>query len=309
MRFFPVLILSACYPSFESVEAACPDSATGDGSAMSVDSVWRQNCHRRVARTSVANVAPLIEDAVEAHADYLAANFDPLNPEGYVLGQEVVGNAGFTGVDTYDRLVAAGWDEEELNYLGIWFVEDAYDASEVPDPEDLIDEWITIPYLRQALLQPDEVGTAYAESDGWIVYTLLYEFPAQEHIERPLVYPADGQQDVPLSYTDPGYADPVPDLTEVGFPITVTVSSGQERTSWWSRNPYGLSVRSASLSGPSGEVDLYTIAPGSYDALAATASFVPTQPLSSGQEYTFTALIAWNGSEGDTEISATFTTE
>ena len=97
------MLLWGCAPTFD---APCTSDVGYDGATDdAVAALDRANCSRQVMGLKPGSLDPLLDDATQAHADYMATH-------GILDHQEVDGNAGFTGVWVWDRLEAAGYPLE-----------------------------------------------------------------------------------------------------------------------------------------------------------------------------------------------------
>jgi len=297
----------------ETLEEACPASFAGDDllEPAAWDVLWRVSCHRRFVGLGVGRVTKPAQRAAEAHAAYLEQNgvLDPAS-ERYAttladLFFEDPGWPSFTGVTALERLQAAEMPQALDGAVLTW---DLFLGDVGVDPDAFFHD----PYLRDVLFQPGWLGGGMAtlpnaETGGRAGYlNLLFSFPSGLRTWKPVVYPREGQEGVPLSWRPRGPEDPLGSAAAVGFPITVTVGSDAVVGS---DNPYELSAEAASLVDEDGvEVPLAMAGPGVYpwgDVLS-TMAFAPAIPLRPGTTYTFTATVTWNIRSA--EVSTTFTT-
>jgi hypothetical protein len=309
IRLIPLpLLLAGCIGEFATVDEACKDGVDGAKHAPAEigEAVQRFVCHRRVAGIGGGRIDKHVQEAATAHADYLVENGIPMD-----WASEDPSLPGFTGRDDWERLAAAGQDDVSYESTGIWVLliseeVDFYPAETMPERIDL---WMGDPYLRQIVLQPsmEAVGLAHVE-DLWYG-TVVYALPPDQHGGSPLVYPSDGQTEVPTSWTPVGIAnDGLAPGVPIGFPITVTVS-GDEEDWYGAANEFNLQVASPILEGPDGEVPARFIGAGTVEPtpFPYTATLVPDAPLAPDTEYTFTATVTW-GEDLDKDVEVTFRT-
>ena len=120
---------------------------------------------------------------------------------------------------------------------------------------DRIDFWFPEPAVRQSYLQPawvgggDKEGPPEVDPERRIAYVnLFYQVPVLEHQANPVIFPKDGQEDVPTSFEALWDATATFGMGQLGYPITVTVGS---------QGDPNIQVRSSTLSGPDGNVELF----------------------------------------------------
>ncbi|MBW2257971.1 MAG: hypothetical protein JRI25_25680 [Deltaproteobacteria bacterium] len=298
-----VLAMCGCHPQFATVDEACHDHVPGQArdTEEAVDAIYRVNCYRRVARMARGSTDYRISAAAEAHALYIEAN----GYSGDFITEEP-GQPHFSGATPLDRAEAQnydlgdGWDR----WLGYW--EGVFSRSE--DPGEHADVWMESPYTRQGVLQPSWKDAGYGVSSSYAVLDILFDFPASTHIQNPVVYPADGQEDVPTEVLWWPDDQVVPLDRTVGFPVTVTVGSDMEGSGLYDDNPYGLVLLDSAIEGPDGEVSHYILIPESTPySLLFTVALIPRDPLEPDTTYTVTARLHWNANAAK-EVAATFTT-
>ncbi|MFT4624625.1 MAG: hypothetical protein ACI8PZ_003284 [Myxococcota bacterium] len=310
------LTLVGCQ-DFTSLEEACHDVVPGEGSINNADSVnglGRVNCYRRLAGLGRGRVQKHAQAAVESHVKYVEANqpdFDRVEFE-----QSTV--PGYTGYDVFDRLDAADYVFDNTAFdMGLWEFSFSYPAEVFTGMPDMIDYLAADPYTRQIFLQPSWLASGLATSTyepefgiDFMNLVVVYEYPATQRAENPVVYPKDGQVQVPTSHLVDDPTDPLCGQL-VGYPITITVGSNlAPRGGLGASNPYGLEVLNAGLHGPDGPIPVDVRAPGDTDragtGLVYTVAITPKEELSPGAEYTMDAAIKWI--DGDKDVSATFRT-
>ena len=278
-----LLLISACHPKFTTIDEACDDKVRGEdhvSESTSLDAIHRLNCYRRLARVGQAGVDRVVQEVTEDHVNYMMQL-----PElgSYAPGMEVSENMGFTGGDLYDRLENAYYPDLTLTSWELTPLNWPFNGA------DNIDYLFPDPWVRQIYLQPLVSGMGLDEGlrqgfdvdNGWSSYiTILYAFPDGH---GPVVYPVDGQQDVDPSYYDDIQGGALVEYGEVGFPITITMNSGD------------LALREYALTGPTGEIDVIVHLPGAASwgsSLQSTISVTPRDALQPSTEYVFTARVS-----------------
>lgn len=308
-----ILPLVGCAPP-ATLEEACVDAWEGSKSLDDAGYAFfhRVTCHRRFVGLSAAKVAKEAQGTAEDHAAYLDGNgiLDPQS-EHYAqtldelfLEDETL--QAYTGFSLLDRFRGSGWYLATEGNVGTWDL--LLNNADVD-----VDALIADPYLRDIFFQPGWLGAGMAtflhpETGGTAGYmNLLYAFPPASRMARPVVFPRDGQIDVPVGFTTYGAEeDPLSAVRVAGYPITVTVGA-EEITG--RDNPYELTLLEATLTDSGGaELPLLTAMPGIYPwgNLNATVITAAIRPLDPGETYTFRATVRWNWGERDVE--ATFTT-
>jgi uncharacterized protein YkwD len=311
LRLSPLIaataLLGGCLPEFTTVDLACDDSTPGGGSAPeeSAAVVTRMNCYRRFVGMSAGRVDDKFSDASEAHAEYALTNGVDAS------GTEDPSLPGFTGENTWDRLLAFGYeitDEtfEEGNHF--WTVT----LPSVGTPTEEVDSWMNHYLTRQVILQPawQDAGWGRAGSGetGYTVFENLAPYPADERVGQPIMYPKDGQVGVPVAMVESFSGGPIPANAIVGYPITITVGSDDDSGDWTDANPYGLTLLDAQILDEGGFlVEAYEIQPESTPyPLPYTIAMVPVEPLEPEATYQVFAKVSWSG--GIREVTGSFTT-
>lgn len=296
------LALASC--SFQTVDDACPKNFKGDnlGSDEAQAVVGRINCYRRLAGLDKGNLDDGVTAAVESHSFYMESN-------GTQSGLEDPSKSGYTGETVWDRFTAHEYTYPTVTGVYVW--ELVGDKSGVPlGARDLIDEWwIPNIYFRQAMLQPSWVASGFSEVNVDVVHmVVVHDLPARESADQPIVYPADGQLDVPTSVywtSDPSIRD-FSQGQLVGFPITLIV--GGDTYADPAIDPYQLQLMSASLSGPGGTEPIVTSTPADNEALRSAVAIIPQNPLEPGETYTLSYNLRWDLGDKEIEEEVTFTT-
>lgn len=306
-------LAQACSRGTATVDEGCRPPLHGASSLNGSPAVLeRVDCYRNYLGLPPLSVSRRVQDAAEAHASWLEAN-DVLGPSATVdvrdangIVTEVPGTDAFYGRLPYDRNVEAGVIPSGSPATTIWPLfrfQAAVDA----------DKWIMEPGVRDAMFQPQilGVGEATVTLDGVErAYTDVHAaLPAGTRLLRPVVYPKDGQQDVPAAWTSlwQVWWDGFANHATVGFPITITMDCDSQ--SIIPNNPFRLKVESAALTDADGkEVPIRVITPtGTYATiLRTTVVLVPEAPLAEDTEYAVDAEIT--SLFGSTVIHTTFRT-
>ncbi len=310
--FLSVLCSAACRPDFATVDEACDDRVPGSKKVTNDEAIEvfrRMGCYRRLARMGRAKMNPLIQEAVTNHNLYQQKNY---LPEDWPtkLGEEESGKPGFTGEDAYARLEAVGYTGGERGALGLW----EYVYWDDEDPVSRVDFWFHDPEARQAVLQPSWVAGGYAEGPlqnagpehppKMAYMALFYQIPVREHAGSPVIYPKDGQEEVPTGFeaVDPNQV--MYGQGMLGYPITLTVGSIEHGGD---PNPHGIKIRASKLTGPGGEVSMTAFDPVSDPQMRYSAAFYPDEELQPNSEYTFEVTLDWGTQENRT-FTSTFRT-
>jgi len=298
---FPALLLLGCKPQFTELGEACHEKVPGAARIEAQEAVGlieRANCYRRLAGLYRGPLDRTVQEAVENHLAYVVEH-RPWET-GTSFFQEEPGRIGYTGVDIFQRMDSLGFEFGDITGWGVW--EFAWLDVDLP-PDDVVDYYMPDPFWRQVFLQPDWHDSGYAEAvdeeTGTLISygTLFYRFPTSERENSPIVYPRDGQVDVPFSYRSIDPFDSLYEMGEVGFPITVTFSdSTVTRFDPMAENPYDIQVKTASLRGPDGELDMRVVMPpgdSAGDLLRYSLVAVPLAPLAPDARYVFEAEVSW----------------
>lgn len=295
-HFLIALFLACALP--ETVDEACPARVRGDAAATDgADvAVLRASCHRRVVGFDAFQLSGPLQQAAAEHTAWMAAN-DTLSDV------QTPGTPSFSAVTFEERVQRAGWASPAF----FWTL---YDRDESGDPEAVIDRWVADPYRREAILQPDADFAGFALVDGFTHWITAFTFPTRT--AGYVVYPRDGQRDVPTEWDSSGYVgDDIPD-GRVGYPITITVGgpdASTDATGAFTADPYAVTVDNVVLAGPNGPVATTVVTPAlppQNGNLLATIVVVPEDPLSHGDTWIFQADVTWLG--GEASVSTTFVT-
>jgi hypothetical protein len=331
-------LLGGCAEYF-SVDEACPEKISGvkDLSPSEADAALRITCHRRLAGVVRAVPNDLVQQAARN-----ALNYVLLNPTGEYLDGEARENAylrqlsqnpGFTGSGVYDRLtdetLGVGYlfyDEVGSNVREYIDIQWSYDeALPLPSGGAAIDYLMKDPQFRQNVLQPSMIDIAFAEIDlppewfaqagfeeadlpvsGRAYYQVsIYTEPHLEHADSPVVYPKEGQTDVPLwAFTHAEVIDDQPGkiYSQTGYPITFLMGAIDPINYYEIEfNQYRGEINYASLLDPSGQpVEVRVLMPGDERNgtlpdgtwMRTTLTVYPLEPLQPSTKYTFSAEVS-----------------
>jgi|GEM_PF-4366327 len=280
--------------SYQLVDDACQDSVRGDHHATTdgPEGVRRMNCYRTLAGLRRVRVEPNLQEAAEGHLSWMITH-------DVTTSVQDPDSEGFTGVTPLDRIEASDYPMD-LGQYGYWYGDLEDDTI---DLFELVDGWMASPYARQFVLQLDQGDVGLAVREGLVASLSTYDNPPLEHSSNPLVYPVDGQEQVPMDYPVLGARgdDGVPRDQPLGYPITVSVGSAYFVRYGGQADPYELRVSDPVLEGPSGPVPLYplTAADTPYD-LTYTVGLFPLEPLEPLSSYRFTATVSWLSDQDET---------
>jgi len=296
MRYIMFISLTGCsiLEKYESVAGACETKTYGYASP-SEDAklaLEQSNCYRNLMGLSRGRLHPDLDDAAQAHADYM---FNL----GTITHQESSSNEGYTGEWVNDRMEAAGY---EVVAGSMWSEVVAWGYG----PDEAIDGWMSTVYHRIPFTLPGWTEQGFGQNELYSSMSFVTPIPDGNH--RAVIFPADGQSQVPTIFdSDTEIPDPAPDHGVIGYPITVTVGS-TEITGDGNYNPYDLELIDAVVWGPGGEeVDILTMDPTNDDLIYVMAAAMPLEPLEEGATYEAEMTIEW---AGDSQTLFTeFTTE
>lgn len=265
-----------------SVDESCRtlDFGYTDPSDDAMAALERTNCYRRVMGLAEAVLEPSLDIAAQNHAEYMALN-------GELSHEEDRDAEGYTGQWVWDRAENAGYDWPN-NTLMSEVVSFGY------GPAAAVDGWMNSVYHRIPFTSPEIRETGFGQQDRYSSMAFVTGYTLDEG--QAVLYPVDGQYDVPLRFnSDEEVPDPAPDASYVGPPITVTV--GGTTAPGTDTNPFVLVLRGASLSGPSGEVELITLTPDTDPYLYQAVALLPAEPLEPGATYEVEVEVSWAGGE------------
>lgn len=203
----------------------------------SEQAVARANHYRALAGVAPFQSHPAIATAAAGHINYRLLNYADSSAWTYGAHGQVEGKPGFTGQWPKDRIAAAGYPwwggAEVMHGLG--------------NPISSVDDWVATVYHRFAILDPYNHYAGYAHHTGAPVAVDVMDFgsgPTGEGVwmpatPYPLAYPADGQTNVPTSWSGAESPSPLPPGAQgpVGYPFTlqgvgggVTITQAELRT-------------------------------------------------------------------------------
>jgi photosystem II stability/assembly factor-like uncharacterized protein len=205
------------------VEAA---TAT-DPSAPAAQAVERANRYRAQVRSIPLQLHPALVTAAQNHATYRRVNYADSSAWTYGAHGEVAGKPEFTGQWPKDRIAATNYPwwggAEVMHGLG--------------DPLASVDDWMATVYHRFPILEPYNHYVGYGHYAGAPVAVDVMDFGAGPTADGlwmpatpyPLAYPADGQTDVPTSWSGAEIPNPLPPgtLGPVGYPFTLQAIGGK----------------------------------------------------------------------------------
>ncbi|MEN0063976.1 MAG: hypothetical protein AAGA48_17615 [Myxococcota bacterium] len=308
---WPLLIVGAC-SNFENLEDACKDDVPGarDAPAGAVAVFQRLTCYRRYAGLSEARLSPAISEAVVNHVNYLQLNIsaEELFTKPIDLQFEERSRPGYTGPYPLERFDLAGFDTETSS-VQTWSVF-AGMAEDAP-PAQFVDREIHDPLFRDPMLAPGWRAGSFArgELDSEVEGAAGYPFgyleaalflPSGQNAFQPVVWPVDGEVDVPTSWFNRWPAkqaspQPFDELARVvGYPVSFTF--GSDETSFnFASNPLDVQMRSSRFTGPDGDVLHVALFPGSYfgGVNTSTLALIPVEPLQPGTTYEVEVDVSW----------------
>jgi uncharacterized protein YkwD len=248
----------------------------------------------RRAQAGMPQVArnALIDKAAQGHSDYQHTN-------NIVSHDQLAGKPGFTGAWLLDRLNGAGYSFTTSNFAYGEVISAANSSSGFYMAEELI----TAIFHRFVIFEPKfkEIGAGAAtNSSGYTYFTS--DFAAREGYGpgigrgKFVGWPFDGQTKVSTNFfSDFESPDPVPNVNEVGYPISVHADIDVV-----------LSVQSFTVR-PRGGADLVVQllkgSPGSDSPPQSAAAIIPMAVLKANTVYE----VSFAGTADGTPVSRTWT--
>ncbi|MDD2271363.1 MAG: CAP domain-containing protein [Desulfuromonadaceae bacterium] len=155
--------------------------------------------------------------AAQGHSNYLKTN-------NTITLYQTTGNPGFTGVTPLNRLAAVGYVFGDADYA---YGELNFKSSSTGFR--IAEELITSIYTRFVIFEPcfKEIGTGSSSTSNGDNYftsdlTANNGYGGGIGTGRIVTWPYSGQTGVPVNFfSDSGTPDPVPNMNEVGYPISV----------------------------------------------------------------------------------------
>ncbi len=302
------LALAACGGGSDSGSASGATGATGssgmstgfagqDASAplltnnVATDGFNWINYRRTQAGVGALTRNSLLDRSSQAHSDYQRLN-------NTVTHDEQANKAGFTGVTVEDRVQAAGY-KLVRNYASGEIIAATTNNTGFYMAEELV----TAIYHRFVMFEPlfKDMGTGSASTSANYVYfttnlgaTNGYSPGLPSHTI--VSWPFDGQTGMVTTfasnYEEP---DPVPDINEVGYPISVHANLTETvAVQSFTVRPRGASNNLATRLLVKGQDPNTT--------MASVASIVPLAPLAAGTTYD----VSFTGTVGGTAVSKTW---
>lgn len=161
----------------------------------------------------------MIDNAAQGHSDYQRVN-------NIVTHDQTAGKQGFTGVALDNRLLQAGY---VFNRSANFAYGEVIAATTSASGVYMVEELITAIYHRFVMFEPrfKEIGTGSASNASGYVY-LTVNFAANNGYGPGIgkgnlvTWPTNGQTGVTRNFlSDYEAPDPVPELNEVGYPVSV----------------------------------------------------------------------------------------
>jgi uncharacterized protein YkwD len=210
---------AAATPNVAATDPGAPQ-ATGN---TATDGFNWFNYRRQQSGLPALTRNPQIDAAAQNHSSYQATN-------SVLTHEELSDKPGFTGAVLWDQNTKTG----RLATAGYQFTADGYAHGEVISRTGstsgvrAANDLITAIYHRFVIFEPmfKEAGTGAATgSDGYTYFTTDFVangLDAGLGKGNFVIYPYANQINVPVNFfSDSEIPDPVPDLNEVGFPISV----------------------------------------------------------------------------------------
>ena len=232
-----------------------------------------------------------VDRVAQGHSDYQRLN-------NTVTHDQVRGQPGFTGVTLEDRFKAAGYNFGSTNAIG-----EVIAATSNQTGFYMAEQLITAIYHRFVIFEPvfQQVGTGAATlSSGYGYFTADFVTNNGYGTGLPATtlatWPFDGQADVPINFlSDSEEPDPVPDVNEVGYPISVHTNLTRE-----------LTVQSFTVRPRSGGANLPTRllvkAQDANTTSPSVAAIIPLGPLATNTRYD----VSFSGTIDGTAVSRTW---
>jgi uncharacterized protein YkwD/Tfp pilus assembly protein PilF len=222
-----------------------------------------------------------LDAGADAHAFYYLFNVADSSVSGLGIHTETSTLPGYTGADALQRAHHFGYSgnvvAEVLDHVYL--------------PEGGVVDWRNSVYHRIPLLLHETEKAGYGEAQVGTIRIELIDFGigADTHA-GPIVYPLDGQKDVPTAFVGNEIPDPAPQGALYPLGYTVTLEAGIATQ---------LSVTSGRLLGPDGkEVASYQLKPGS-DLDPFDWALLPAGPLTPGRTYTVEVIGTLDGQSLD----------
>ncbi|MDI3299598.1 MAG: S-layer homology domain-containing protein [Bacillota bacterium] len=282
--FLVLALLSTPWAGPEArAQAALPAPSAGAAAQLALA---RINGYRALEGLAPLQLSDSLGRAAQAHADYFLTNVGRFQGISLAVHEENPSWPGFTGVEPWDRAAAQGYPSQAV--IG----EDMAFGSGLLAG---VDGLMATVYHRLLLLDPYAadlgVGLAGAQGQADVLPVLDLETGRRGSWPRldpatAVLYPADGQGDVPVAFTGeiPDPLAPFGARAPAGYPITVQFPSLLLSS---------LDLQSASLVDRStgGDVPFWALTPqsaaqaGQADELGLAVALLPRAPLAAGHRY------------------------
>jgi hypothetical protein len=190
--------------------AECPQPPVGS-SATAIEAWTLVNQIRLAAAGSCMNMVPALNASAQNHCDYIAMNRG--NSACGSGHDQVEGCTGFSGTTAQAREIAAGYPRN-LAYTEVLF-----NIGNMP--ARAIQGWLNTPFHRIPLIDPWTTDMGWGGGAGCDIIDIgRGTMPAPDNAV--VVFPYDGQTDVPLSFN--GLESPAPPKPASGWPSAYPVS-------------------------------------------------------------------------------------
>jgi tetratricopeptide (TPR) repeat protein len=234
------------------------------------------NAARRSAALPPVSLESHLDDSARRHALYWLFNNASPDVVGLGIHHETAGSPGFVGVNSWNRAAALGYPNERIGE----------DITHHGDPVLAVGDWVNSVYHRFAIVRPDLVAVGFGDAHvgPLVIEDMEFGFapPARS---APVLYPGDGQAQVPAIFVDNELPDPVP----AGQPRT----TGYPVTADWGQAD-SVRLQSFTLHSAAGaEAPGYVIGPSVLSENSAT--LLPAAPLQAKTVYTATLSAVVNG--------------
>jgi uncharacterized protein YkwD len=309
--FIAAMALAACGGGSDSSSASGATGSTGgsstgfsgqDASApvltnnVATDGFNWINYRRTQAGVGALARNSLLDRSAQAHSDYQRLN-------NTVTHDEASNRAGFTGVTVEDRVQAAGYTLVP-NYASGEIIA----ATTNNTGFYLAEELVTAIYHRFVMFEPlfKDMGTGAATTSASYVYfttnlgaTRGYSpgLPSHSIVSWPFNGQTGVQRNFFSNYEEP---DPVPDIDEVGYPISVHANLTE---------PVAVQSFTVRVHGATNNLATRLLLKGqdSNTTMASVAAIVPLAPLAANTTYD----VSFNGTVGGAAVSKawSFTTK
>lgn len=243
-----------------------------EASTLAEQALARINYHRAQAGLQPMILHESLIGSSAAHSHYMALN----NQMAHI---ETNGNPGFTGAEPWDRAMAQGYTSSNV-WEGIGYYKITNNGQIVHrEPNENVDDQVSGPFHRIAPLYSGLAHFGYGEdstSNGIFYYTCNYGNTTWGDIET-VVYPGEGQTDIPLVF--PGHESPDP-FPNAQYPVGYAV------TLFSSLNAEPMQVQNYSLKPVGGiNLSLVTFMPSSESGYPFVFAMAAKDPLLPGTEY------------------------